>query len=50
VAVAFYVVQWPLGPWAKYGIICAASVALTWALYELGVRRTSVTRTLFGAG
>ncbi len=50
VATAFYVVQWPLGPWAKYGIICAASVALTWALYELGVRRTSVTRTLFGAG
>jgi hypothetical protein len=50
VATAFYVVRWPLGPWAKYGIICAASVALTWALYELGVRRTSVTRTLFGAG
>jgi peptidoglycan/LPS O-acetylase OafA/YrhL len=50
VAVAFYVVQWPVAPWAKYGIICAASVPITWALYDLGVRRTRLTRTLFGAG
>jgi hypothetical protein len=50
VAVAFHVVRWPLGPWAKYGIICAASLAITWALYDLGVRRTWLTRRLFGAG
>ena len=50
VAVAFHVVRWPLGPWAKYGIICAASLVITWALYDLGVRRTWLTRRLFGAG
>jgi hypothetical protein len=50
VAVAFYVVRWPLAPWAKYGLICAASVGITWALYDIVVRRTRLTRMLFGAG
>jgi glucan biosynthesis protein C len=47
VAVAFYVVRWPIGPVTKYAIICAASIVITLALYDLLVRRTSVTRALF---
>jgi hypothetical protein len=47
VAVAFYVVRLRLAPLAKYALICAASVALTLAVYDLLVRRTVVTRALF---
>jgi glucans biosynthesis protein C len=47
VAVAFYVVRSDLGPVAKYAVICAASVVITFALYDLLVRRTAVTRALF---
>jgi glucan biosynthesis protein C len=39
VAVAFVVVGWSLQPAAAYGLICAASVLITWACYELVVRR-----------
>jgi glucan biosynthesis protein C len=47
VAVAFYVVRLPLGPLAKYALICAASIAITLAVYDLLVRRTALTRALF---
>jgi len=47
VVVAFAVVSWDLGPVAKYAIICAASVLITLACYDLLVRRTAVTRVLF---
>ncbi|MGK5115307.1 MULTISPECIES: acyltransferase family protein [unclassified Geodermatophilus] len=47
VVVAFFVVSWDLGPVAKYVIICAASVVVTLACYDLLVRRTAVTRALF---
>jgi peptidoglycan/LPS O-acetylase OafA/YrhL len=46
VAVAFYVVRLPLGPLAKYAVICAASVAITLVVYDLLVRRTTLTRAL----
>jgi glucans biosynthesis protein C len=46
VAVAFYVVRLPLGPLAKYAVICAASVAITLVVYDLLVRRTALTRAL----
>jgi glucans biosynthesis protein C len=47
VAVAYVVVGWDLGVWAKFAAVGLASLTLTLGLYEV-VRRTSVTRFLFG--
>jgi hypothetical protein len=48
VAFAYGVVGWsaPIAP--KYAAIVAASLAVTLLVYELLVRRTPVTRFLFG--
>jgi glucan biosynthesis protein C len=48
VAVAYGVVRWDAPIVVKYLAIVAASLALTLAAYELLVRRTRVTRRLFG--
>ncbi|WP_327002013.1 acyltransferase [Dactylosporangium sp. NBC_01737] len=48
VAAAFVVVQWHLPSPVKYLTIVAASFAIMFAVYELGVRRTRPTRLLFG--
>ncbi len=48
VAVAFFVVQWGLGVGAKYAIIVALSFAGTVLAYDILVRRTNITRFLFG--
>ncbi|MGY1712080.1 acyltransferase family protein [Geodermatophilus sp. SYSU D00758] len=48
VAVAYLVVGTPLHPALQYGVICLASAALTWSAYDLLVRRTALTRALFG--
>ncbi|WP_448628262.1 acyltransferase family protein [Geodermatophilus sp. URMC 64] len=48
VAVAFVVVGWSAPPVAKYALICAFSVLITLAAYDLLVRRWRVTRWLFG--
>jgi hypothetical protein len=48
VAVAFVVVGWSLHPAVKYVLICAFSVLLTLAVYELLVRRWRPVRWLFG--
>jgi len=47
-AIAFFVVQWGLGAGAKYVIIVALSFAGTILAYDILVRRTNVTRFLFG--
>ncbi|UCD21316.1 MAG: acyltransferase [Chloroflexota bacterium] len=47
-AIAFFVVQWSLGVAAKYAIIVALSFAGTVLAYDILVRRTNVTRLLFG--
>ena len=47
-AIAFFVVQWSLGVAAKYSIIVALSFAGTVLAYDILVRRTNVTRFLFG--
>ena len=47
-AIAFFVVQWSLGVAAKYAIIVALSFAGTVLAYDILVRRTNVTRFLFG--
>lgn len=48
VAVAYFVVGWPASIPVKYATLVAISFALTFALYELLVRRTRATRFLFG--
>lgn len=48
VAVAFVVVQWELPMAVKYVVIVTVSFALIIAVYDLLVRRTRVTRFLFG--
>ena len=46
--IGYYVVQWEAGVLLKYVVIALASFAVTLLLYEFGVRRTRVTRFLFG--
>jgi len=48
VIIAFFVVQWDFGVWAKYSIIVASSFAVTILAYDTLVRRTNTTRFLFG--
>jgi surface polysaccharide O-acyltransferase-like enzyme len=48
VAVAFGVVRWDAPMLVKYAVLVTASLALTVATYDLLVRRTPVTRFLFG--
>jgi glucans biosynthesis protein C len=46
--IAYFVLGWNLGAVASYFIIVPASFAATFLLYDVVVRRTSVTRFLFG--
>jgi surface polysaccharide O-acyltransferase-like enzyme len=48
VAVAYVVLTWRIGAGPQYGLIVLASLAATLFLYDLGVRRTRLTRLLFG--
>jgi peptidoglycan/LPS O-acetylase OafA/YrhL len=48
VILGFYVVQWQAGVWAKLLAIAIGSFVITTALYDLVVKRTNVTRFLFG--
>jgi len=48
VAVAYLVLAWPIGGGAQYGVIALVSLAATLLLYDLGVRRSRLTRFLFG--
>jgi glucan biosynthesis protein C len=48
VVVAYLVLAWPIGGDAQFGVIALVSLAATLLLYDLGVRRTPVTRFLFG--
>jgi surface polysaccharide O-acyltransferase-like enzyme len=48
VAVAYLVLAWPIGGGAQYGAIALVSLAATLLLYDLGVRRSPLTRFLFG--
>ncbi|HET7421863.1 MAG TPA: acyltransferase family protein [Candidatus Dormibacteraeota bacterium] len=50
VTIAAYVVAWSLGVWSKWAIIVLLGYAITLTLYELGVRRWGVMRTIFGLG
>lgn len=48
VVIAFFVVTWKIGAGAQYVLISLSSLAATMLLYDIGVRRTRVTRLLFG--
>ena len=48
VAIGFYVVRWNASVTAKYLAITTGSLVATVAVYDLLVRRTNVTRFLFG--
>jgi peptidoglycan/LPS O-acetylase OafA/YrhL len=48
VVVAYFVVGWPAPIPVEYAVLVTISLALTLAAYELLVRRTRVTRSLFG--
>jgi hypothetical protein len=48
VAVAYQVVRWDAPLPVKYLVLATASLVLTVAVYDLLVRRTPVTRFLFG--
>jgi hypothetical protein len=48
VIIGFYVVQWPASALVKYMVISLASFAVTLAVYDIGIRRTGLTRFLFG--
>ena len=47
-AIGLYVVTWPVNSLLKFLFIALASFGLTVLIYDLGVRRTNVTRFLFG--
>jgi glucan biosynthesis protein C len=48
VMIGFYVVQWELPTLVKYLVISCTALVATLVLYDVGVRRTAVTRVLFG--
>jgi len=48
VAIGFFVVGWTAGVLLKYLVIAVCSLLVSIALYDLVVRRTNVTRFLFG--
>jgi peptidoglycan/LPS O-acetylase OafA/YrhL len=48
VAIGFYVVQWAAGIAVKYVVIIIAAFVVSVVVYDLLVRRTNVTRFLFG--
>ena len=48
VIIGFFVVRWQLIWPAKYLLISISTLAVTLAVYDVAVRRTRVTRFLFG--
>lgn len=50
VVIGYYVVQWNLNAFVKYLVICLAAIVVTLVAYDIGVRRTRLTRVLFGVG
>lgn len=48
IGVGFYVIQWDIPVLAKYLLIIAMSFVIIMLLYEFVVKRTNVTRFLFG--
>jgi hypothetical protein len=48
VVIGFYVVQWEVNALVKYMVIVLAALGVALVVYDIGVRRTRLTRFLFG--
>ena len=48
IVLGYYVVQWNMAPLPKFLIISLSALAFTLLLYEFVIKRTTVTRFLFG--
>lgn len=48
IAIGFYVIQQPWSPWSKYFVVLLGTLAICVLLYDLCIKRTRVTRILFG--
>jgi len=48
VVIGFYVVQWQVNALVKYGVIVLATLGVALVVYDIGVRRTRLTRFLLG--
>jgi glucan biosynthesis protein C len=48
IVIGFYVVRWPVDLWVKYLSIAPGSLIATLVVYDVLVRRTNITRFLFG--
>jgi glucan biosynthesis protein C len=48
VVVAYFVLSWPIAAGVQYSLIALISLAATLLLYDLSVRRSPLTRFLFG--
>jgi glucans biosynthesis protein C len=48
VVLGYYVIQLPWQAWTKYGVVLVVTMALCGAVYELCIRRSALTRLLFG--
>jgi glucan biosynthesis protein C len=46
--VGYFVIRWPVGIAVKYLVINVVTILATYAVYEVLVKRTQVTRFLFG--
>ena len=50
VTLASFIVTWSLGVWPKFAVMVILAYAITIGLYEFGVRRWPLMRTIFGVG
>jgi surface polysaccharide O-acyltransferase-like enzyme len=48
VTIAYFILTWELAPGVQFLLISTASLVVTLLLYDFGVRRSPVTRLLFG--
>jgi hypothetical protein len=48
IVLGYYVVQWDVNVLVKFAVIALSSLLVTFLVYEVGIRRTAVTRFLFG--
>ena len=48
IAIGYFVIRWGMGAIPKFLIIVVASLLVTFGLYEIAVKRTNITRFLFG--
>ena len=48
IAIGYFVIQWQVGVLLKFVVIVAGSLLATFGIYEIFVKRTNITRFLFG--